>query len=130
MVHFIFRFLSLLCLRSTLRIFQFWIFHRCKPMHNLNKFCHSLRHEMVSHLCIILCICYRLSHLIGLFSVTWISLWYKCTRFFIYFLFLSDEGRMLETLVYTMRIGITPTILYFDFSARIPRLARSGGRGI
>ena len=29
-------------------------------------------------------------------------------------LFLSDEGPMLETLDYTMRIGSTPTILYFD----------------
>ena len=52
---FIFRFVSLLCLRSTLRlfhfwIFHFWIFHRCDPMPNLKKFCHSLRHEMVSHL--------------------------------------------------------------------------------
>ena len=52
---FIFRFVSLLCLRSTLRLFHFWIFHfwifdRCDPMPNLKKFCHSLRHEMVSHL--------------------------------------------------------------------------------
>ena len=39
---------------------------------------------------------------------------YKFTRFFIYFLFLSDEGPMLETLDYTIRIGSTPTILYFD----------------
>ena len=48
------RFVSLLCLRSTLRLFQFWIFlfwifHRCDPMPNLKKFCHSLRHLMVSH---------------------------------------------------------------------------------
>ena len=27
----------------------------------------------------------------------------------------SDEGPMLETLDYTIRIGSTPTILYFDF---------------
>ena len=26
-----------------------------------------------------------------------------------------DEGPMLETLDYTIRIGSTPTILYFDF---------------
>ena len=31
-----------------------------------------------------------------------------------YFLFLSDEGPMLETLYYTIRIGSTLTILYFD----------------
>ena len=30
------------------------------------------------------------------------------------FLFLSDEGPMLETLDYTIRIGSTPTFLYFD----------------
>ena len=28
--------------------------------------------------------------------------------------FLSDEGLMLETLDYTIRIGSTPVILYFD----------------
>ena len=28
-------------------------------------------------------------------------------------MFLSDEGPMLETLDYTIRIGSTPTILYF-----------------
>ena len=27
----------------------------------------------------------------------------------------DDEGPMLETLDYTIRIGSTPTILYFDF---------------
>ena len=30
------------------------------------------------------------------------------------FFFLSDEEPMLETLDYTIRIGSTPTILYFD----------------
>ena len=33
---------------------------------------------------------------------------------FIYFLFLSDEEPMLETLDYTIRIGSTSTFLYFD----------------
>ena len=32
----------------------------------------------------------------------------------IIFLFLSDEGPMLETLDHTIRIGSTPTFLYFD----------------
>ena len=32
-------------------------------------------------LCILLCICYWFSHLIGLFSVTWLFLLYKFTRF-------------------------------------------------
>ena len=34
--------------------------------------------------------------------------------FFLYFLFLSDEGPMLETLDNTIRIGSTPTFLYFE----------------
>ena len=46
-----------------------------------------------------------------------LSLLYKFTRFFIHFLFLSDEGPMLETLDYTIRIGSTPTFLYFDLYA-------------
>ena len=62
----------------------------------------------------LLCICYCFSHLIGLLSVTWLPLLYKFTWFFIYFLFLSDEGPMLETLHFTIRIGSTPTFLYFD----------------
>ena len=47
----------------------------------------------------------------------WLSrdyLSYKFTRFFIPFLFLSDEGPMLGTLDHTIRIGSTPTFLYFD----------------
>ena len=52
--------------------------------------------------------------MIGLLSVTWLSLLYKFTQFFIYFLFLSDEGPMLETLDYTIRTGSTPTFLYFS----------------
>ena len=68
--------------------------------------------KWLTYFCILLCICYCLSHLIGLFSVTWLSLLFKFTRFFIYFLFLSDEGPMLETLDYTIRIGSTLTILY------------------
>ena len=70
--------------------------------------------KWLTYFCILLCICYCFSHLIGLHSVTWLSLLYKFTRFFIYFLFLSDEGPMLETLDYTIRIGSIPTFLYFD----------------
>ena len=54
-------------------------------------------------------------------SLTWLAyflprdyLSYKFTRFFIYFLFFSDEGPMLETLDHTIRIGSTPIFLYFD----------------
>ena len=43
-----------------------------------------------------------------------ITLFYKFTRFFIFFPFLSDEGPMLKTLDNTIRIGSTPTNLYFD----------------
>ena len=44
-----------------------------------------------------------------------LSLLFKFTRFFIYFLFLSDEGPMLETLDHTIRIGSTPTFLYLFY---------------
>ena len=60
-------------------------------------------------------------HAFVIVSLTWLAyflsrdyLLYKFTRFFIYFLFLPDEGPMLETLDYTIRIGSTPTSLYFD----------------
>ena len=53
--------------------------------------------KWLTYFCIWLCICYCFSHLIGLRSVTWLSLLYKFTRFSIYFLFLSDEGPMLES---------------------------------
>ena len=48
-------------------------------------------------------------------SVTWLSL-LNINSFvlFIWFLFLSDEGPMFETLDYTIRIGSTPTFLYLD----------------
>ena len=36
------------------------------------------------------------------------------SRPFIYFINCYDEGPMLETLDYTIRIGSTPTFLYFD----------------
>ena len=60
------------------------------------------------------CICYCFSRVIGLLSATYLSLLYKFTRFFIYILLLCDEGPMLEMLDYTIRIGSTPTLLYFD----------------
>ena len=62
----------------------------------------------------LLCICYCFSHLISLLSVTWLSILYKFIRFFINFLFLSNQGPMLKTLDYTIRIGSTPILLYFD----------------
>ena len=69
--------------------------------------------KWLTYFCILLCICYCFSHLIGLLSVTWLSLLYKFTQFFIYFLFLCDEG---PTLDYTIRIGSTPTFLYFKIN--------------
>ena len=54
-------------------------------------------------------------HLLLFLSPDWLTfchvIIYKFTRFF---LFVSDEGTMLETLDYTIRIGSTPTFLYFD----------------
>ena len=52
--------------------------------------------------------------MIGLFSVTWLFLLYKFTRFLIYFLFLSDEGPTLETWDFTIRTGSTPTFFYIS----------------
>ena len=74
----------------------------------------KIANDLPIYFCILLCICYCFSHLIGLLSVTWLPLLYKFTRFFIYFLFLSDEGQMLETLDFTIRIGSTPNVSYFD----------------
>ena len=56
-------------------------------------------------------------NLLSLYIVIWLSLLYKFTRFFIYFLFLSEKGPTLETLDYTIRIGSTPfrdVYLYFS----------------
>ena len=39
---------------------------------------------------------------------------YLVIHIYIYIYFLSDEGPMLETLDYTIRIGSTQTFLYFD----------------
>ena len=117
-------------------------------MPNLKKFCHSLRHEMVSHLFPFLTsiskLALRFSHLhlvywstlkiandLPIFAsyyvfvivfLTWLAYvrshdyfsYINSLVFFIYFLFLSDEGPMLETLDYTIRIGSIPTFLYFD----------------
>ena len=41
--------------------------------------------KWLPYFCILLCICYCFSHLIGLLSVTWLSLLYKFTRFFCLF---------------------------------------------
>ena len=59
-------------------------------------------------------------HFLLFISLDWlifchVIILYKFTRLLIYFLFLSDEGPMLETLDYTIRIGSIPNILYFDF---------------
>ena len=58
-------------------------------------------------------------HLLLFLSPDWLTfchviISHKFTRFFIYFLFLSDKGPMLETLDHTIRIASTPTFLYFD----------------
>ena len=46
-----------------------------------------------TYFCILLCICYCYSHLIGWLSVTWLSLLYKFTRFFFIFCFSLTEGQ-------------------------------------
>ena len=62
-------------------------------------------------------VCYCFSHLHDWLIFCHVVISYKFTRFFIYFLFLSVEGPMLETLDYTIRIGSTPTFLYFEFGS-------------
>ena len=59
-------------------------------------------------------------HFLLFISLDWlifchVIILYKFTRLLIYFLFLSDEGPMLETLDYTIRIGSTTSILYLYF---------------
>ena len=47
----------------------------------------------------------------------YIYIYYYCITTLLYIttvLLLSDEGPMLETLDHTIRIGSTPTFLYFD----------------
>ena len=45
------------------------------------------------------------------------------TRFFIYFLFLSDEGPTLETSDFTICVGSAPTFLCFDLHLYTPYAA-------
>ena len=66
------------------------LIHFASPPRLLIDFKNS---KWLTYFGILLCICYCFSHLIGLLSVIWLSLFYKSTRFFIYFLFLSDEAR-------------------------------------
>ena len=70
--------------------------------------------KWLTYFCILLCnnVIVSLSWLAYFLSRDYLS--NKFTRFFIYFLFLSDEVPMLETLDHTIRIGSTPTFLYFD----------------
>ena len=60
-------------------------------------------------------------HLLLFLSPDWLtfchmisSLAYIHLFIYLFFLFLSDEGPTLETIDYTIRIGSTPTFLYFD----------------
>ena len=53
----------------------------------------------------------RLAHFLSNDYLSYIN---SLVFFKIYILFLSNEGPMLETLDYTIRIGSTSTFLYFD----------------
>ena len=96
---------------STFMCIYFPLIHFAPPPRFLIDF---KKRKLLICFCILWCICCCFSHLIGLLSVTQLSLLYKFTPFFIYFLFLPDEGPMVETLDYTIRIGRTPTFLFFD----------------
>ena len=93
----LFMFIHLSCLTSRLRLF-YWS---------------TLNSKWLTYFCILLCICHCFSHLNGLFSVTWLSLLYKFTRFFIYFLLLSDvQGPTVETLNFTVFIYVNVTAAF------------------
>ena len=60
----------------------------------------------LTYFCILLCINV---------SLTWLAYFLSCDYLsYINFCFSLTKGPMLETLDYTIRIGSTPTILYFD----------------
>ena len=83
--------------------------------------------KWLTYFCILLCICYCFSHLIGLLSVTWLSLLYKFTRFLNLFsvsLWRRANARpkwRAKTLDYPtcVRIGSTPTFLHFDLRSSV-----------
>ena len=58
--------------------------------------------KWVTYFGILLCICYCFSHLIGLLSVTWLSLIYKFTRcFYFFFVSLWRRANVRNVSVYT-----------------------------
>ena len=99
---------------------------------SLHCLCSSTSHLFISRLRLVYWSTLKIANDLPIFasyyafvivSHTWLAYFlsrdypsYKFTRFFIYFLFLSesDERPMLETLDHTIRIGSTPTFLYFD----------------
>ena len=92
------------------------LIHFAPPLRLLIDFKNSKRLTCILHL-----IMYYHYYAFVTVSLTWLAyflshdyLSYKFTRFFIYFVFLSDEEPSLETLDYTIRIGSTPTISYFN----------------
>ena len=67
-------------------------------------------------------------HLLLFLSPDWLTfchviISYKFTRFFIYVLFLSDEGPMLETLDHTIRLGSAPFFLYFNIKITLVNMS-------
>ena len=60
---------------------------------------------------------HKISGMFNIFKITVSFNTHFCSSIHLFknlFGFLSDEGPMLETLDYTIRIGSTPTFLYFD----------------
>ena len=100
--------------KSVSIIFKNW--NRSSPR-TAERMIWSLDLQWLTYFCVLLSIC-CFFHLIGLFSVTWLFLLHKFTRFLIYFLFLFDEGPTLETLDFTIRIvpWLARAITLFNFA--------------
>ena len=98
---------------------------------SLHCLCSSTSHLFISHLYFVYWSTLKIANDLPIFAsyyvfvivfLTWLAYvrshdylsYINSLVFFIYFLFLSDEGPMLETLDYTICIGSIPTFLYFD----------------
>ena len=69
--------------------------------------------KWITYFCILLCICHCFSHLIGLHSVTLLSLFYKFNRFYLFFVSLWQRASARNVIPYYPYRQYTD-LLYFD----------------
>ena len=79
---------------------------------SLHCLCSSTSHSFISRLRLVYWSTLKIANDLPIFASYYAFGLYLFTRFFIYFLFLSDEGPMLETLDHTISIGSTPTFFH------------------